>query len=208
MRFRNKYAYIGIDEVGRGALAGPVFVAAVAVPRGIRYQASGIRNPLKDSKQLTPKIREAWFRYIKKAKIPYAVRQVSPRVIDRVNISVAANLAALRAYERLLRTCRVSPDTCRVRLDGGLFLGKRGTYPHARTIVKGDERMSAIALASIVAKVSRDRYMVRLAKQYSPYGFEEHKGYGTRAHCMALRKHGPSRVHRLTFVKKYNSAML
>lgn len=211
MQKRNSIV-IGIDEVGRGALAGPVFVAAVTLPKELRIENRELR--IRDSKQLTPKAREAWFRYIKKAKIPYTVRQVSPRVIDRINITKAANLAAERAFQRLTTRptsrrrspggrARYSLLTTNhvVRLDGGLFLGKRGKYPHARTIVKGDERIPAIALASIVAKVLRDRYMVRLARSYPEYGFDVHKGYGTRAHQKALRKHGPSKVHRLTFLK-------
>lgn len=181
--------------MGRGSLAGPVFVAAVAIPQGFKIHATRDKKKMRDSKQLTPKAREAWFRYVRDTKVPYAVRRISPRQIDRMNISRAANLAAERAYLALSK-----PRMHRIFLDGGLFLGAKGKYSQARTVVRGDERIPAIALASIVAKVLRDRYMVHLAKKYPRYGFEVHKGYGTRAHREAITRHGPSKAHRLTFI--------
>ncbi|OGY99427.1 MAG: hypothetical protein A2945_01050 [Candidatus Liptonbacteria bacterium RIFCSPLOWO2_01_FULL_52_25] len=236
-RSRRKFV-VGIDEVGRGALAGPVMVVAVAMPA--RCQVSRVKYQercrtrnlvLKDSKKLTPKQREAWFSYFKShPQIEYAVARVYPRAIERMNISAAANVAALRAFGRLTVKCQLSNVNCSVFLDGGLFLGnhrsgltrksgaveaeKRGSrniraYPllknkkhpriSASTVVRGDEKIKVVSMASIVAKVSRDRAMVRLAKQYPQYGFEVHKGYGTRAHLAAIKKYGICGVHRKTF---------
>ena len=125
--------------------------------------------------------------------------RVYPRGIERMNISAAANLAAQRAFNRLSAVHRLKPKTP-VFLDGGLFLGNGGQRKKAKTIIKGDEKLTAIKIASIVAKVHRDRFMCRLAKRYPSYGFEMHKGYGTKAHLRAIKKHGPSAAHRLTFV--------
>ena len=230
---KNKYI-IGIDEVGRGCLAGPVYVAAVAMPEqyrvlDIRHQDGKILK-LKDSKQLSASHREAWFACFKDhPKIRWAVARVGPTVIDRINISRAANRAALAALKRLCHaSCITYQDLSfrdyRICLDGGLCLGnsskqeihKKGiTVSILRksawspslpvfTIVKGDEKIPAIAAASIMAKVSRDRAMRRLAKKYPHYGLEVHKGYGTKRHYAALQKHGPSEIHRLTFAGKYH----
>jgi ribonuclease HII len=196
---------IGLDEVGRGALAGPVVVAAAMAPAG-RF------NSLKDSKKLKPWQREAWLAYFKKSdEVRFAVARVYPRGIEKLNISGAANRAALHAFERLVKKMnkegiRIDPHTATVFLDGGLFLENRTAQKsHARwatTIIKGDEKIPAVAAASIVAKVTRDRFMVKLAKRYPAYSFEVHKGYGTKAHMKALAKAGPCAAHRLTFLKR------
>lgn len=210
---------IGIDEVGRGPLAGPVVVAALSIPKNFftmsrrEHRALGA---LKDSKKLSRKKREAWFAYLTRHPcVRYAVARVMPQTIDRVNIARAANRAALRAYERLIENdkggaahrpaMRGTPSrrAAPIYLDGGLYLGTRvksEQHYHAKTVIKGDEKIRAVAMASIIAKVTRDRAMVRLAKRYPDYGFEVHKGYGTRLHRAALTKHGPSPVHRLTFI--------
>ena len=222
---------IGIDEVGRGALAGPVVVAAAKIANSKWRVASERLGKLRDSKKLSPKQREAWFAYFKNhPNISYAVAFVYPRQIEKRNISGAANLAALRAYQKLassprrgevdripmraggilfkskMRTPSSSPSArgrSSVFLDGGLFLGSKKLQPlHAKTVIKGDEKIPAISIASIIAKVIRDRAMVRLAKQYPSYGLEVHKGYGTLAHRKAIKKHGPSDIHRKTFLKK------
>ena len=199
---------VGIDEVGRGSLAGPVVVAAVAATlvAGSWYLVAGKpRGKLRDSKKLAPKRREEWFAYIKiHPQVSYAVARVYPRTIERINISRAANLAAARAYRRLMVKRGGHIASRRIYLDGGLYIGKNKHFPNARTIVRGDEKFTAIKLASIVAKVSRDRLMTRLAKKHPQYGFEMHKGYGTEAHFAALRKHGPSEAHRLTFISEYH----
>ena len=188
---------VGVDEVGRGALAGPVVVATVCVPRGLRLVNFKL-GKLKDSKKLTPRQRGKWFEYFRNnPDINYALARVYPRTIERINISAAANLAAARAYKRL----RATSAKHRVCLDGGLFLGNGAQPRNARTIIKGDEKIRAIAAASIVAKVSRDRAMVRLAKKYPAYGFEKHKGYGTKKHFTALKRWGLSEAHRKSFCR-------
>ena len=125
--------------------------------------------------------------------------RVSPAVIDRINISCAANLAALRAFKKLAAGQK-RPAT-RIFLDGGLFLGNGRARLTAKTVIKGDEKIKAIALASIVAKVSRDARMTRLHKKYPQYSLDIHKGYGTKVHSAAIRRHGPSEVHRHSFLK-------
>ena len=204
---------IGIDEVGRGSLAGPVTVAAALVPYGLKIRPLfvvptevGIRASkslqIKDSKQLTPKQREAWFAYLKTCpEIKYTVACVYPRRIEKINISGAANRAALLASARLLKIAKLKVENCDIFLDGGLFLGSRKAQPkHAKTIIKADEKIPAVSIASIIAKVTRDRAMIRLAKKYPLYGFDLHKGYGTKAHFRAIKAHGPSDMHRLTFL--------
>ncbi|HTY40030.1 MAG TPA: ribonuclease HII [Candidatus Paceibacterota bacterium] len=191
---------IGIDEVGRGPLAGPVVVCAVMIDSKLRIRNCGL-GKLKDSKQLTAGQRERWAKYLRRRPdVKFALARISPARIDRLNISRAANLAAWRAYERLVG--RLPSVRYRTKLDGGLFLKNRemSRFLEARTIVKGDEKVPAIAAASIIAKVARDQYMVKLARQYPGYGFEVHKGYGTLAHRRAIKRLGPSPVHRRTFL--------
>lgn len=208
---------IGIDEVGRGSLAGPVVVCAAAIPVGWRPALAAAMMPhskekkiaLRNSKRLSSRQREAWYAYLTNhPRVRYALARVYPRVIEKENISRAANTAALRAFRRLMPTLNVSRSAFRVSrvfLDGGLFLGNGRQFAGAKTVVKGDEKFTSIKIASIIAKVSRDYLMVRLGKKYPVYGFEIHKGYGTKAHLAAIAKHGPSEVHRLTFIGRYNS---
>jgi len=182
---------IGIDEVGRGALAGPVIVAAVWMPRGVIF-----RN-LKDSKKLTPHLREKWFEKIKKdPRLEYAIARMYPKAIDRMNIAKATNKAAYKAYVRLRAGKTNKIRNCETILDGNLYLPKSIKQ---KTVVRGDEKFTAVKLASIVAKVTRDGYMVKLHKQDPRYGFDIHKGYGTKLHCEALRKNGYSMHHRKSF---------
>lgn len=219
---------IGIDEVGRGALAGPVVVAAVAVTTKFRIKNAEFRikkksrnsefffcqrqipggsilnsklAKLRDSKKLTPKQRELWFEYIKnELALPHAVAMVSPTVIDKINISQAANLAATRALSKLTKNLKLKTKRYSVFLDGGLYIKKLKTKNlKLKTIIRGDEKIPAIMLASIVAKVRRDKMMVKLHKKYPKYAFDRHKGYGTKKHIKAIRKFGPSPIHRRTF---------
>ncbi|MFH0806165.1 MAG: ribonuclease HII [Candidatus Brennerbacteria bacterium] len=201
---------IGIDEVGRGALCGPVTVAAFAFLQHGTFPPRVGNVPLRDSKRLTPRARETWFRAMKeKARagyVAFVTARVTPRIVDRVNISSAANLAATRAYERLIANARLSPASLTVLLDGGLYIRPRaGLMPHrTRTIVRGDEKIPEIQLASIAAKVTRDRAMVRLHARHPAYGLAAHKGYGTRVHRKAISHHGPVKgLHRLTFLTKF-----
>ncbi len=207
---------IGIDEVGRGSLAGPVVVCAAAVPRELRIMNYEL-GKLRDSKRLTVIQRERWNEYIRRhPKISFALARVYPRGIEKMNISNAANLAASRAYTRLAAKSQVSRVRSQVFLDGGLYLGNRKRQTallhqglggqangkwNAQTVVRGDEKFTAIKLASIIAKVSRDKFMTRLAKKHPHYGFEIHKGYGTKAHLAAILEYGPSEAHRATFLK-------
>ncbi len=190
----NKYI-IGIDEVGRGPLAGPVTVCAAAIPRGMKFTPleNGVR--LDDSKKLAAKSREAWAKKLKKAGIAFAIASVSPATIDRVNISRAANLAVRRSLKKLVEAKGIPIERSVIFLDGGLFVSG------GRTMIRADQKINAVRAASVLAKVHRDRYMKKLSVRYPAYGFESHVGYGTRAHLAAIKKHGLSPVHRKTFCK-------
>lgn len=181
----------GIDEAGRGPLAGPVSLALMVAPKGFRFQHPTLGR-IKDSKQLSAKRREEWYKYLVSHKrLFYIHTYVSPRVIDRINIYQAVQKGAAR----LIRRCPTPPGF--VYLDGSLILPSN--IPH-RVVIKGDERIPIVAAASIIAKVRRDRLMARLAKKYPGYNFEGHKGYGTRLHVAALRKIGSSPIHRVSFL--------
>jgi len=195
---------IGIDEAGRGALAGPVVVAAVAVPRFFKTNPKDLPK-LKDSKGLTPPQREVWYRHISDHPLVFsATSRVYQSGIDGTNIAKAANLAASRAYERLFRRLELEEGSTEVLLDGGLYLGMRKHEGvGSKTIIRGDQYRVAIKLASVVAKVTRDRYMIRLHDRYPEYNLEAHKGYGTREHFKALQNHGISEIHRLTYLSRY-----
>ena len=212
MAVRDRMRWIvGVDEVGRGALAGPVTVAAVmlALDGHGRIAYAPFRS-LKDSKKLSDAQKEFWAGEIaRNAGVRFAIARVYPRGIERTNISAAANRAAWNAFLQLLKDQKLSPRTS-VFLDGGLYLCSKtrqqalaaGGIVSAKTVIKADEKIPAVAAASIVAKVSRDAYMRRLAQQYPCYGFDVHKGYGTAGHFRAIKKHGPCDIHRLTFLKK------
>jgi ribonuclease HII len=200
---------IGIDEVGRGALAGPVLVAAAVILEKISLAGLSL-PPLKDSKKLTYFQREKWFKFIKKQpQILYVLARANPKTIDKINISKAANQAATRAFKKILaRNKQLTPKNCLVVLDSGLnLLDLDSFYQQFSTIsvVKADEKFKSVKIASIVAKVSRDNYMEKIHQQYPFYGFDKHKGYGTDKHLKAIKKYGPSKLHRLTFIRKYIS---
>lgn len=208
MARKNKQDFIiGIDEVGRGAVAGPLAVAALALPAGFKVKklAAALNLPLRDSKKLTPLCREKWHYHLSlQPEILFKIATVSARMIDRRgNISKSANRAASRALRRLINEFQIKK--ARVFLDGGLYLrnSKKPFEKSAKTVVKGDEKIEAVKLASIIAKVHRDRLMKRWHKKIPAYGFHRHKGYGTKKHFAAIRRHGPSKIHRLTFLRKY-----
>ncbi|MBI4085589.1 MAG: ribonuclease HII [Candidatus Liptonbacteria bacterium] len=196
---RNPQKYIiGIDEVGRGALAGPVVVAAVCFPAGMKISNRKL-GALKDSKNLSPKLRKLWTEYFKSiSEISHKTARIYPRTIEKINISEAANRSASVAFGRLIAELKIGVRNCSIFLDGGLFI--KPAPARAKTIIKGDEKITAIKIASIIAKVQRDRYMEKLSKKYPHYGFEAHKGYGTKRHLKAIRRHGPNEAHRLTFL--------
>jgi ribonuclease HII len=175
---------VGLDEAGRGALAGPVVAAAVMFPPGVT-----IPN-VDDSKRLTPEEREGLFHIILCVAIEVGVGYVDASVIDRVNIRQGTILAMLAAVQDLTRP----PDF--LLIDGRD--GVPATQPQ-RMVVRGDQTVGSIAAASIVAKVSRDRLMQSLDGQFQGYGLAQHKGYGTIAHLRALQRWGPTTIHRCTF---------
>lgn len=199
---------IGIDEVGRGCLAGPVAVTALLMPHKFKVESLKLKVPLKDSKKLSAAQRENWAECIKNhPDIFYETAYVYPKAIERINISQAANLAATRAVRRLLATSdwRLGKKI-KILLDGGIFLDDSLLVANhyqlvARTVVRGDEKFNCVKMASIIAKVSRDRAMCRLHRKFPAYGLDEHKGYGTKAHIAAIKKHGPSPIHRALFLR-------
>lgn len=179
--------FCGVDEAGRGPLAGPVCAAAVILPEGIVFPE------LNDSKKLTEKKREKLFDEICSKAISYGIAFANVEEIEELNIKNATYLAMDRAIALL----SVRPALALV--DGN---DKNTLAVPSIKVIKGDARCASIAAASILAKVSRDRYMVELAVQYPGYGFDKHKGYGTAAHYAALRELGPSDVHRPSFLRK------
>ncbi|MFM2374856.1 MAG: ribonuclease ribonuclease [Candidatus Parcubacteria bacterium] len=187
---------IGIDEAGRGPLAGPVAVCAVRVPSGFNWD---LIPGVGDSKKVSPKNREAIFRRAQQlhqdGHLQYAVALISARVIDAQGIRVAIT----RGITKCLKQIEAHHETVYIKLDGSLKAPPEFLYQ--RTIVKGDATEQEIGLASIMAKVTRDRHMVRLAATYPHYGFEVHKGYGTLAHRQNIKKHGLSAIHRATFCR-------
>ena len=178
----------GVDEAGRGPLAGPVCAAAVILPPHLEIPG------LTDSKKLTDKKRRELFPIIKEQAIAYGIGFASQQEIDEINILQATFLAMRRAMDQLA-----------VRPELALIDGNRETDfgVSVKTVVKGDSLSASIAAASILAKVSRDDVMMDMAEKYPQYGFEIHKGYGTKAHYAALREYGASPIHRLTFLKKF-----
>lgn len=177
----------GVDEAGRGPLAGPVYAAAVILPR------DAVIEGLNDSKKLTEKKREALFDVITERALTYGIASASVEEIEELNILNATFLAMNRAIEKL------DPAPELALIDGNR---NTGIAMPSRCVVKGDSRCADIAAASILAKVSRDRYMLTLADKYPQYHFEQHKGYGTKLHYEALREYGPSPEHRPSFLRK------
>lgn len=177
----------GVDEAGRGPLAGPVFAAAVILPEG------HIIEGVNDSKKLSEKKRDLLFDKIIDECVCYSIGTASEREIDEINILQATFLAMKRAVDGL----EIKPDLALV--DGNQI---PPVNADVLTIVKGDGKSASIAAASIIANVSRDRYMIELAKQYPQYEFERHKGYGTKLHYEKIAEHGICEAHRKTFLKK------
>ncbi len=189
---------IGIDEVGRGPLAGPVTVCVVACEEKIYKKLKNDKRlpPLgKDSKKLSPTNRQKYAKILKYIGLAYVVVNVSNTVIDKKGISFAIKKAISLGINKL----KLNPKKSLILLDGGLKAPKE--FIKQKTIIKGDEKEKIIAWASILAKVSRDDLMIRTGKRYPEYGFEAHKGYGTAIHRKMLKKHGLSAFHRVTFCK-------
>lgn len=178
----------GVDEAGRGPLAGPVCAAAVILPPDAQIPG------LNDSKKLTDKKRRELFPVIKETAIAYGIGLANHEEIDRINILQATFLA----MERAIAGLSVKPELALI--DGNR---EKDFGIPVKTVVHGDSLSASIAAASILAKVTRDDLMLELAKKYPRYGFEIHKGYGTKAHYEALRTYGPCEIHRMTFLKKF-----
>ncbi len=178
----------GVDEAGRGPLAGPVCAAAVILPDGCQIDG------LNDSKKISEKKRDLLFDEIKNVALAYSIAMVDHKKIDEINILQATYLAMKNAVESL-----------NIKADYALVDGNRlqGLNIPFSCIVKGDAKSPSIAAASILAKVTRDRYMLDMAKKYPEYAFEKHKGYGTKAHYDAILEHGACEIHRITFLKKF-----
>lgn len=181
-------AVCGVDEAGRGPLAGPVFAAAVILPENCEIEG------LNDSKKISEKKRDALFDVIKEKAVSWSVASVDEKIIDEINILQATYLAMRKAVEGL-----------DIPADYALIDGNR--MPpldiDGETIIKGDANSPSIAAASILAKVSRDRFMLELAEKYPQYQFEKHKGYGTKLHYEMLTEHGISDCHRMSFLKSF-----
>lgn len=215
-RMKRLKCLIGIDEVGRGPIAGPVAVGAFVF---LDPKAAKLFRGVKESKQLSEQRREEWFRAIEKAQkaglVDFAVSFQSNKVIDSKGISYAIRTALARSLDSVSskpanssKSPNVNPDARHgnattanslVLLDGGLKAPPN--YKNQKTIIKGDEKEMTIALASICAKVLRDRRMNLLGKKYPKYGFEKHKGYGTKEHYNAIKKYGLLSIHRKNFLR-------
>ncbi|MCI9273941.1 MAG: ribonuclease HII [Clostridiales bacterium] len=186
-RMRGYSVVCGVDEAGRGPLAGPVYAAAVILP------PNTIIEGVNDSKKLSEKKREALFDVIRECALSYCVASASVEEIDQFNILNATYLAMQRAVQGL------SPTPELALVDGNRL---PALSMEAQAVVKGDSLSMSIAAASILAKVSRDRLMRQLSEQYPQYQLEKHKGYGTKLHMQLIQQYGPSDIHRKTFLKK------
>ena len=205
---------VGVDEAGRGPLAGPVTVGLVCVPVNFDW---GLVSGVRDSKKLSEKKREEIFKRVQElqteGKLQYVVKSVSAQSIDSKGIapairrSIAAGLYDLLTDGKPSTKSRgntpinwsIAPTDCHIKLDGSLTAPAE--FIHQETIIKGDDKELVIGLASIMAKVTRDRYMVEQDKKYPQYGLAQHKGYGTKAHREAIARHGFSPIHRQSYCK-------
>lgn len=195
---KNYKYFIGIDEVGRGSLAGPVCAAAV-----LSFSLKKIKNgkTIKDSKKLSEKQRNDWFKYIDK-KFFWAFGKVSEILIDKIGIEKANFLAMEKATINLLKKKRVNFKKTLLLIDGNRLNNRKLKTTNYKLIIKGDEKIPLIAAASIMAKVSRDKLMKKFHDQYPTYKWRENKGYGTKSHFKAIKKNGLSPLHRKSFLKK------
>lgn len=190
---------VGVDEVGRGPLAGPVAIGVCAIPfsKIIHLKEIGFFNGVKDSKKLSDKKREEWLSKIKFFKsegyLDYCVSFASNKMIDKFGIVYSIKSALKDALKKI----KINPENSIILLDGGLKAPKE--FKNQKTIIKGDEKEPIISLASIAAKVARDKKMIKYSKKFPRYGFEIHKGYGTLLHRQNIKKYGLSELHRKSF---------
>ncbi|MFA6552394.1 MAG: ribonuclease HII [Candidatus Paceibacterota bacterium] len=206
MKTKIKYV-IGIDEVGRGPLAGPVAVCAFAMPYGYDQK---VFVGVKDSKKLSKIAREKWAKIAgemkKNKKCFHSVCFTGHKIIDQKGIVKAIKMALGRALKKVLVEISCGPEECEVLLDGSLKAPK--IFSFQETIIKGDSKVQIISLASVVAKVKRDKKMTILAKKYPNYGFEIHKGYGTSYHYKQIKKLGLSEIHRRSYLKNLQKTIV
>ncbi len=190
--YSDKIQYIcGIDEAGRGPLAGPVVVAAVIMPK------DSMLEYVNDSKKVTPKRRELLYDQITSTAIAWGVGIIDHETIDKINILEATKLGVTKAIDSL----KIKPDV--ILVDALTHINTHG-IPY-KSIIKGDSKEYSIACSSIIAKVTRDRIMQKFDKIYPEYGFEKHKGYGTSQHIKAIKEFGPCDIHRRTFIKNFTN---
>ncbi len=194
---------IGIDEVGRGPLAGPIAFCSFKMP--VDFSAKGFGIRIRDSKLMTAEKREEAFCMLRelkrRRKVDYAVCFESASRIDHINIAEAGRICIKTTLEKI----KAKPSECMILLDGGIKAPKK--FKNQKTIINGDKKERSIAFASIIAKVKRDELMCKLAKKYPQYGFEIHKGYGTKKHREAIQKYGLCREHRKSFCKNVLKGM-
>ena len=185
---KGNFIIAGVDEVGRGPLAGPVCVCAVIMP------LDDIIEGIDDSKKISEKKRNQLAEIIKEKAISYSIEMVDEKTIDEINILEATKLCMKKAIEGLT----IKPDVAMVDA-----IGKLDVDVPIKGIIKGDLQSYSIGAASILAKVTRDNYMIEIAKEFPEYGFEKHKGYGTAAHIAAIRENGLCPIHRRSFTKNF-----
>lgn len=190
--------YVGIDEVGRGPVAGPLLVAGVVTSKKNKKKTERALEGIRDSKKLSERQRENWFDTLcalrERGLLDWRIAFVTPRVIDRDGIAKALGVTVARVLTHL----EIKSDTTGVLLDGSLYAPVQ--YIYQETIVGGDERERLIAAASVIAKVSRDRRMQNYAARFPEYSFDTHKGYGTKEHMRAIKKYGTCELHRISFI--------
>ncbi|MDO8524357.1 MAG: ribonuclease HII [bacterium] len=193
---RSKKIVFGVDEVGRGPLAGPVFAVAIIAPAKLKMKNEKLK--IKDSKKLTAKQRENIYAFLKESpEVFWAIGKVSEKIIDKINILQATKLAMEKAVINLEK--KINKQASMLLIDGNFGINLNRPQ---QSIIKGDEKIFLISLASIVAKVTRDNLMIKLHKKYPEYGLDKHKGYGTPQHLSALSKFGPCPLHRKSFKPK------
>lgn len=200
MENQNFHYFIGVDEVGRGPVAGPVYVCALYISKENLEKITDFKTPLRDSKKLTEKMRNSWFSriqdFVKDGLLKYVVSKSDASEIDKNGISSCIKACVKNS---VLKTGAEKENT-KVLLDGGLSVGEGFDE---ESFIKGDENIPVISLASIVAKVLRDKFMEEISKEYPLYDFAKHKGYGTKSHMDAIEKYGLTEFHRKTFLKKF-----
>lgn len=195
---RKKNFVIGIDEAGRGPLAGPVAVAAVAATAKFKSQISNLKilKGIRDSKKLSAKQREKWAEILR-GKFECHSVMMGAKIIDKIGIQKATRLAVARVLRKFQEPCGTRPRKLLVLLDGSLFAPNHYSQ---KTIIRGDEKIPLISAASIIAKTRRDGHMLCISKKFPRYCFDKHKGYATKLHYKMLKKYGPSPIHRSSFL--------